>query len=391
MTGTDEVAIVIPVYRELVDYERISLQQCLRVLGNYPIVLVTPRSMDVAKYLALWPFIIERFDDAFFAGRTSYSQLLLSREFYQRFMSYAYILIHQLDVFVFFDRLLDFCQKGYDYIGAPVPRWGWPEVKKRIGNGGCSLRKVSSCFDVLVKFPPNRFFESIQRLDKPEDLYFAACTERINLNFQAPPMKKAIEFSVDYERFHCYRKMPRWLPFACHAWQKKLDVWKPIIESFGYHVPELALETRDCAYRDALRGYVFRRLCRQNTSTLLRKIVNAVLQPFHPLAIWGYGKDGRHWMEIIQKAGLPIPLVFDRRAESQKISILRPSKERVKESGRFLLIVSRSYEMEIVKKLCAYGLQEGQDFIGAGQILEAIGVCYYKAVFGSHASQERKR
>ena len=53
--------------------------------------------------------------------------------------------------------------------------------------------------------------------------------------------------------------------------------------------------------------------------------------------------------------------------------------------------MSRSYEMEIVKKLCAYGLQEGQDFIGAGQILEAIGVCYYKAVFGSHASQERKR
>lgn len=47
---------------------------------------------------------------------------MLSAEFYDRFAAYEYVLIYQLDAFVFADRLAEFCQMGYDYIGAPVRR-----------------------------------------------------------------------------------------------------------------------------------------------------------------------------------------------------------------------------------------------------------------------------
>lgn len=45
---------------------------------------------------------------------------MLEADFYRRFGKYKYMLIYQLDAFVFSDKLLDFCEMGYDYIGAPV-------------------------------------------------------------------------------------------------------------------------------------------------------------------------------------------------------------------------------------------------------------------------------
>ena len=47
MEDEKRVVIVIPVYRYPVAYESISLTQCVKVLGRYPIVLVTPESMDI--------------------------------------------------------------------------------------------------------------------------------------------------------------------------------------------------------------------------------------------------------------------------------------------------------------------------------------------------------
>ena len=39
---------------------------------------------------------------------------------YSRFEKYEYMLIYQLDAFVFSDRLMEFVEAGYDYIGAPL-------------------------------------------------------------------------------------------------------------------------------------------------------------------------------------------------------------------------------------------------------------------------------
>lgn len=391
MLGKNDVMVVIPVYRNPVDYEMISLQQCLRMLGNYPMTLVAPASMDVSIYLSLHPFFVERFDDSFFAGTFQYSQLLLSQAFYRRFSSYSYILIHQLDVFVFSDRLIDFCRQGYDYIGAPVPRWGWPELRNRVGNGGISLRRVSSCLKVLSEMPPEKFFASYHRQAMSEDFYFAGCSEREKLDFRVPSLRQALDFAVDYECFHCYRKLSAWLPFACHAWQKKPEVWKDIITSFGYRVPSSLAEEEDFTFRDSLRNYLFHRILRNPTGIVLRKIMQEMFHHLLPIALWGYGKDGQRWMEILQKIGLAVSVIFDRRAENRAVNLFRPSKDIVKSCRCFILITSRLYEREIADELQEYGLREGFDFMGTGNLLDEIGKRYYEAVIGFHMQHKERR
>ena len=53
------------------------------------------------------------------AFRRSYSDYVLSSEFYDTFKAYDYMLLYQLDAFVFEDRLMEFWELKYDYIGAP--------------------------------------------------------------------------------------------------------------------------------------------------------------------------------------------------------------------------------------------------------------------------------
>ena len=86
---------------------------------------------------------------------------MLNPNFYQRFRRFEYILIYQLDAFVFSDRLEEFCRLGYDYIGAPWPLGDGNKHNEElvvegnhfltVGNGGFSLRRVQACIDALWK------------------------------------------------------------------------------------------------------------------------------------------------------------------------------------------------------------------------------------------------
>ena len=123
-----DVIIVVPIYRpELRETERMSLLQLQRVLGDYPRVFLAPASLSF-DFGAL----------GYFDGLSGYSCLMLSDEFYARFADYQYVLIYQLDAFVFQDTLRAFCALGYDYIGAPVGRLDtyWHVLGARVGTGG---------------------------------------------------------------------------------------------------------------------------------------------------------------------------------------------------------------------------------------------------------------
>jgi len=123
----NEVAIIIPIYQEQIsDYEKISFLQCFRILGQYPIYLVAPENLNIQEYNKLAAsnsFKVIRFNNKFFQGIAGYNKLMMSVNFYETFSSFRYILIHQLDAFVFRDELLHWCHQNYDYVGAP-----WIEV-----------------------------------------------------------------------------------------------------------------------------------------------------------------------------------------------------------------------------------------------------------------------
>jgi hypothetical protein len=116
-----KVSVIIPFYRnEISANEKIALQQCKRILSNYPIIAVKPHGLTLTAGDGLINFTdTVSFEDHYFENIAGYNKLMLSAEFYSRFLDYEYMLIYQMDTFVFKDQLNYWCSQNYDYIGAP--------------------------------------------------------------------------------------------------------------------------------------------------------------------------------------------------------------------------------------------------------------------------------
>ena len=165
------VKVVIPIYQaSLSQQERKSLSQAYKILRMYPLVVIKPNHLDLSELVTEFPKLsFISFADSYFKGISGYNRLMLAKEFYESFLDCTYILIYQLDAYVFRDELREWCNKGYDYIGAPWlqrPVYKLPVISGimhlihsyhkfrgkpskqdlygKIGNGGLSLRKVAS-------------------------------------------------------------------------------------------------------------------------------------------------------------------------------------------------------------------------------------------------------
>lgn len=241
------VVVVIPVYKPTLSaYEEISLDNCLRVLSEYPIVLVAPDTLDLRAHhdLAGSRCLEEaRFPDACFTDIKAYNRLLLSPAFYGRFLPYRHLLIHQLDAFVFEDQLQRFCATPFDYFGAPWTRWYLERRvlehplskmilshRRRVGNGGLSLRRVAKHYrlahdlDGLSRFWPLN-----------EDVYWSLFIGRYVPGYRVAPPKLAELFALEHEPAVSYAARGHTLPFGCHAWEKHdPGFWRPFFSERGY-------------------------------------------------------------------------------------------------------------------------------------------------------------
>ncbi|MDY3070516.1 MAG: DUF5672 family protein [Parabacteroides sp.] len=248
------VKVVIPIYTtEINSFEMISLQRVCDVLCSYPLVVVKPASLDLSEILNKYPFIItEDFDDGYFRNIAGYNRLMLSEDFYSRFIDSEYILIYQLDAYVFRDELKEWCQKGYDYVGAPwlvrpmyssFPmkqyRWLFRSSATRatdfkVGNGGFSLRKVSSHLRVVreLKDIIDGYLHHKNNHVFNEDVFFSVEVNKHGMDFCYPSYMEALKFSFDKYPALCYELNKGQLPFGCHSWFKKrmYGFWSKIID-----------------------------------------------------------------------------------------------------------------------------------------------------------------
>jgi hypothetical protein len=253
------VKIVIPIYKNDIDlYEQKSLKQCCDVLSSYPLVFVKPQSLNITNLKKDYPQIAEEnFADSYFENIVGYNRLMMSPEFYDRFSDCQYILIYQLDAFVFRDELKQWCDKDYDYLGAPwllKPKYyalhmrlflkikaigyriqGRPFRKlivgDKIGNGGFSLRKVFSHYEVTVKKKDKIDYflkQSEVYSEFNEDVFWGTQ----NPEFIYPTLNEALTFSIDEYPELCFQMNHNKIPFGCHGWSKSLrnDFWKDKIE-----------------------------------------------------------------------------------------------------------------------------------------------------------------
>lgn len=276
-----KIAVVIPVYKEQLDQnEKISFIQCVNKLEKYPIILTCPTKLDIVNYQEIYKnyskdknnsLIVYRFSDFFFKGISGYNKLMLSENFYTRFLDYEYILIYQLDALIFQSDLLEWCDRNIDYIGAPwltnycydkyCDKLNTDHIEQKeidfigVGNGGFSLRKIDSFLSVLrskqlqssafydfhyhifygfkyffiliVFLKLQQYFSRINYLKLflflykgNEDIFWGYYSRFFCSSFSVATTTMALNFAYEYAPEKCYAYNNNRLPLGCHAWYK---------------------------------------------------------------------------------------------------------------------------------------------------------------------------
>ena len=263
--------VVIPVHSDSPsNFELISFKQCFDILKKHAIKVMAPKGLNLEAYLKVVPnFEVVEIEPIWQSSLFMYNKLKLSSFFYDLFKEFDYLLTYELDAFVFRDEIDFWCQKNYDYIGAP---WflGFSESTTNevigVGNSGFSLRKVSGMrkairniyFDkksyslqskkIQIKniIKKGLFYVDVFRKENKtiqnsehynEDWFIANVIPKYLKKYTIAPIEEAIQFSFEVNPIYLYNLNNSKLPMGCHAWGKyDFEFWKPHIANFGYQV-----------------------------------------------------------------------------------------------------------------------------------------------------------
>jgi len=268
-------------------WERIGLEQCGRVLAKHDQLLVCPKGMPTDQYTNLIPGLqVLEVDPKWMRSYSAYSDFKTSPVLYKALQEkYRFLLCHEPDVFVFRDELDEWCERGFDYIGAPFfsGRPVYPEDAEIIGvgNSGFSLRNVDHHIKAnrTLKYlqPPRELWGEL--LDRPsarqkltgvpvtvlktlgvgnnmlyqlrapylrarnkiraEDLFWGLDVARVLPWFRVADPDTAMRFSFEILPHKLYAMTGNQLPFGCHGWFRfGLEFWRPFIEAEGYVLPD---------------------------------------------------------------------------------------------------------------------------------------------------------
>ncbi|WP_316787190.1 DUF5672 family protein [Pedobacter frigiditerrae] len=247
--------IIFPLYQKPTAIELAFLENGLQLTKGFKQVIVAPEGLIVDSSFGLLEQLeVKRFAKHYFEGISGYNQLLLSKGFYTAFGLYDFMLIHQADVYLFKDELQAWCEKDYDYIGSP---WFRPDKLNRnalynlvqkiklsfkenkvygnrynkVGNGGLSLRKISSALKVLTIVNPSLLNKYIKAKGDAfnEDVFWSLEAPQI-VEFKIPQWEEGMEFAVEFHPAVAYKYLGETLPFGCHAPLKhNPEFWKKFI------------------------------------------------------------------------------------------------------------------------------------------------------------------
>lgn len=385
----NDIVIVVPIYKDQINItEQISLEQLYKVLKDYSIVFVAPHKLK--KFCHEHCYNTVFFEDRFFSSTSAYSELLLSDCFYASFVDYKYMLIYQLDAFVFRDELLEFCNLDYDYIGAPLPRSNvdWKKINARVGNGGLSLRKISSVRKVLGDLPQicdemgyhGSFY-------KYEDLFFGFCGANPNIDFSVPDIKTALRFSVDENVCHIYQHLSKDdLPFGCHGWSRgaMYPVWRTFITDdniFLSKMDSFFKNKKGFSYRyiqwERVAIYIISRYMRYQ-SAKLREIFYRFIANDEKYYIWGYGQHGVELHKLLNFFEIGIVQLLDINHKINyvdDIPLVVPDMNALRNSKEHIIIAAIEHDISIKQTLLSGGVESGRVILYR-EILEKIVIDY---------------
>lgn len=364
----EKVAVVIPYYHsKLEPLEQISFHQCIKMLSAYPQILVVPEKMKESECPQGNSFQFIKVPSEWMESVSTYNRMMLNADFYKLFSGYEYILIYQLDAFVFQSNLQEFCDLGYDYIGAPWP-YGiryFKTVKDciwHVGNGGLSLRNVAASLLMLETNPADSW--SLE-----EDLYWASCHSE---QFHVAPQEIALRFSIEEKVRIMMKESSGRIPFGCHAWERyDFRFWKPYIEEFGYSFSEEVHGDEDKRKEDqkpdklAIPGEIVRKEVRAFTG----------LQDL-PVYIWGAGKIGKEMVLFLRHSNIPVRCIDRDEAlwnkELLDICIEPPDILLEDLQEKRIIVAVKKDKDEIINNLSEQGLCYGRAVIYYEELLKRI-------------------
>lgn len=346
--------------------EMIALKQVRKVLKNYDLCFVAP--LCLMPVLASEKYPVEYFADTFFENVSTYNQLMLTTEFYERFIEYRYILIYQLDAFVFYDRLSYFCDLDYDYIGSP---WIYPERgmigeairAAYVGNGGLTLRNVCSCIKLL-----NEKKEELEAFHSNEDFFFSAAGG----DFKVAPLSTALAFCFETHVRKCFEMNDKRLPFGCHAWERyDYPFWKPYMEKQGYDLSKLEIKTgsEDYLLDKNLEEYRYGLLSSmQMMPIILQKLLRKNGLDQRHFTIWGAGRYGKQVIELFLMTGATVNYVIDEDELLEgktvyKVPIVNFKIYQSLNTDNVIVVAVKKYRNEIERKLEENHFIKRKDFI----------------------------
>ena len=276
-----QACIVVPIYKtfkQLSKEELRSLNQLFFIFCKIDIFFICGKSFESFDYIqeckkANTVPVITKFHDRYFSSIEGYNKLMLSPKFYRKFEAYNFMLVYQLDAFVFRNDLDEWCNRNYDFIGAPwFEGWDVPNYSRTIigvGNGGFSLRNIKSSvvglkkmnttrkiwkwyqtsnlksqidlfkiFTAIKFFFPVRYhaqtfaflFDDKNRFN--EDVIFGQYLSYFHLGYKVAPIEEAMLFSFENNPSYLYELTNQRLPFGCHAWEKYDPIfWEKFINT----------------------------------------------------------------------------------------------------------------------------------------------------------------
>jgi len=254
----NKIVITIPIYSlVLKGYELKVLDNLSSLCKEYEIYFIHPKSLSLDKEepFIRYNFKSLAFDETYFKNIEGYNRLCLSYSFYDSFNDFDYLLIHQLDAFIFEKRFEKWISQNYDYVAPPwvgvdsfkfirgtfennVPlllKAKLLPLHRRlfghdflVGNGGISLRKVRTFKRVL------KIFDSIAR-EWPynEDLFYSLYVPAYYPIFRIPSFDKALTFGFDLNPQKAFELNNNELPMAAHGFDKPayLSKWQEVMET----------------------------------------------------------------------------------------------------------------------------------------------------------------
>ena len=228
--------------------ERVSLESINRFAGGAERVVVSPSVSCVPPIMRISR--VEVFPESCFTDAWTYSKLLSTVDFYERFERYEQLIVVQSDVLLL--RSLDpLAGKRYpaSYVGAPwITREPTGALRlDGVGNGGFSLRRTQDFLDVLrsptfpswprfttvrrgmalwallaccflARFKGERIAHLLIRRSIHEDVFWSKVAPCLSARYKVASQTDAVAFSYEaFPRF-AHQVNHGQLPYGIHGW-----------------------------------------------------------------------------------------------------------------------------------------------------------------------------